>query len=187
LVFFHSLQRAPFQASIPHPSELHLNPSNIAFPTLLPLLFTTYNLPITSPSNYVFTLTAMFLSTSSIFNAALAVLLCFEDAMAAPMNSTGLAYSPINIASPGTMSSTIHSSTNRTVAPIDLAYHNETVADGLTKRGTTGDLEAHWQFVLEETVCGDFGQVCFSPQANLWVDYYANGASSSSQQLHIVY
>jgi hypothetical protein len=56
-----------------------------------------------------------------------------------------------------------------------------------TKRGTTGDLEAHWQFVLEETVCGDFGQVCFSPQANLWVDYYANGASSPSQQLHNLY
>jgi hypothetical protein len=125
-----------------------------------------------------------------MLNAGLVILLCFEDAMAAPINSTSLFYSPINIASRGTISNGIHSSTNRTVAPISPATHNvvnETVANGLTKRGTTGDLEAHWQFVLEETVCGDFGQVCFSPQANLWVDYYANGASSPSQQLHNLY
>jgi hypothetical protein len=123
----------------------------------------------------------MFFSTSSVLNAALAVLLCFEDAMAAPMNNTALVCSPVNTPSPGAIANGIHTSTSRTAAPIKPLYHNDTAANGLAKRGTTGDLEAHWQFVLEETVCGDFGEVCFSPQANLWVDYYSNGASSPSQ------
>ena len=68
--------------------------------------------------------------------------------------------------------------TNRTAAPVD---RNHTTSPGLTKRGLIGDIEAHWQFVLEESVCGDFGAVCFSPQGNLWVDYYAYGATSPSK------
>ena len=116
-----------------------------------------------------------------MLNAALAAFLCSEYAMAAPMNQTALVYSPASLPSRGAIANGIHSSTNRTVAPINYLHHIETAANGLARRGSTGDLEAHWQFVLEETACGDFGEVCFSPQANLWVDYYANGASSPSE------
>lgn len=128
----------------------------------------------------------MFLSTFSMLNAALAILLCFEDAAATPTNNTVL-YSPIKVASRGAMSNGIHTSANRTAMPINLPHHNGPATNSFAKRGATGDLEAHWQFVLEETVCGDYGEVCFSPQASLWVDYYADGASSPSQQLHNVH
>ncbi|MCJ1413487.1 hypothetical protein MMC19_007592 [Ptychographa xylographoides] len=119
----------------------------------------------------------MFFSTSFVLKAALAVLLCSGHANAAPLNHSALIYSPVSIPSRSVVATGVHSMTNRTVAPVH-PQHNETNPHRLGKRGIIGDLEAHWQFVLEESVCGDFGQVCFSPQANLWVDYYANGASS---------
>ena len=43
-------------------------------------------------------------------------------------------------------------------------------ARSLEKR-TTGDIEVHWQFADQEQVCGDFGAVCFTPWAYMWVDW----------------
>jgi hypothetical protein len=123
----------------------------------------------------------MFLSAIKLANLAVVALAMAQSATSNPLTSPYSTTSPIT-AGVSVQPERLHNSTVQNHAAVLAGSHKARASsggNGLEKR-ETGDIEAHWQFVQEETVCGDYGTVCFSPWAYLWVDWYANGATSPS-------
>ncbi|MCJ1399741.1 hypothetical protein MMC11_002943 [Xylographa trunciseda] len=117
--------------------------------------------------------------TSTLLKASLVALLSAGYVKATPIPAAP-GYSSQNGPTPGVSVSGFSYTGLNMQNGTDLHHRgnsNETAPASLVKR-TTGDIEAHWQFSDLETVCGDFGAVCFSPSAHLWVNWYANGNSN---------
>ena len=168
-----------FQERTQNTIKVHVILSRICFPRLT--IIHTFQQSTTAFSKTqlaALNSLTMFSSIFKLVNLAVVAIALAQTARCSPLTSSYSTASPVTTGV-HVLPERLHNSTVQNHAAV-LAGPTKGGQSSIDKRQTTGDIEAHWQFVQEEQVCGDYGEVCFNPWAYLWVDWYANGATSPS-------